>query len=95
MRIARGPVMAECLRSRRAFTLASAVVFPLSTFAAGCSAFREYRAEPVSLPAQAAALETRSLDNPRLQMFIAANTGAPQSAGEGEWDLGRLTLAAV
>jgi outer membrane protein, heavy metal efflux system len=83
------------LRSSDASRIAAVFVFSLCIFAGSCSGFREYRPEPVSLPAQAAALDTRTLDNPRLQMFIAASMRAGESAGESEWDLGRLTLAAV
>ena len=83
------------LRSLRPSRLASIVAFSLSIFASGCAEFREYRPEPISAPMQAQALDARTLDNPRLQMFIAASTGSGSSANAGEWDLGGLTLAAL
>lgn len=41
----------------------------------------------------AAALEARSLDDPRLEIFLAAATGEEHPSSS--WDLNRLTLAAV
>lgn len=56
----------------------------------GCAS---YQASLLSPAANAAALEARSLDDPRLQAFIAGQLGG--AAREAKWDLARLTLAAV
>ena len=57
----------------------------------GCAS---YRPMPISPAENAAALEARSLDDPRLQQFISAESGAQSPAGR-PWDLARLTLAAL
>ena len=44
---------------------------------------------------QADVLDSRTLDNPRLQTFIAATMGSAASMEMNEWDLGKLTLAAL
>src|SRR6266566_10012262 len=62
---------------------------------AGCAQFSGYHPEPISAPMQAEALDARTLDDPRLQMFMAANTSPASFASASEWDLGRLTLAAL
>ena len=72
----------------------SACVLSLAFVVSACVHFQDYRPEPVSAPMRAEALETRTLDNPRLQMFLAAATGIAASDG-ANWDLGTLTLAAI
>ncbi|HEV2302440.1 MAG TPA: TolC family protein [Stellaceae bacterium] len=76
------------LVGRVAFGLAA-----LAVLAAGCA---RYRPEPLSPAANAAALEKRTLADPRLRRFIAAGRrqdGA--SPADPGWDLTALTLAAV
>lgn len=61
---------------------------------AGCAS---YQPEPISPAVEASALESRTLNNPRLREFISVGfsvnhqTRTPTSS----WDLGRLTLAAI
>ena len=62
-------------------------------FLSGCAA---YRAQPLSPAESARALESRSLDDPRLQKFIAAaGRGKAEAAPVSTWDLHALMLAAV
>jgi outer membrane protein, heavy metal efflux system len=60
--------------------------------AALLSACASYKPAPLSPETQAAALEARRLDNPRLLQFIAAERGTAPAAS---WDLADLTLAAL
>lgn len=61
---------------------------------AGC-AFQKYRAEPVSAPRTAAALEARTLADSGLRQFLAARLPHPLSSWPlAQWDLPSLTLAA-
>lgn len=63
------------------------------TMLASCAS---YRPEPISAATSAKALEARTLDNPRLQRFIAAALSIDGNRrGTSSWDLARLTLAAV
>ncbi len=59
---------------------------------AGCARFRP---EPLSPAVNAAALEGRTLDNPRLQRFLLAALPAGRAAPDAAWTLGTLTLAAL
>jgi cobalt-zinc-cadmium efflux system outer membrane protein len=60
---------------------------------AGCA---QYRVEPISAAGEAAALGTRSLNDPRLREFIAVGTAlAGRRNKKAAWGLDRLTLAAV
>lgn len=59
--------------------------------ATGCASVHS---PPLSPAVSAAALDARSLDDPRLGVFLAA-TGLPVAGDAGAWDLQRLTLAAV
>lgn len=52
-----------------------------------------YTPKPLAPAENAVALEARSLSDPGLQAFIAAQGGTPPSPGQ--WDLESLTLAAV
>lgn len=70
----------------RTYPLAS--VFLLAT---GCASVHS---PPLSPAVSAAALDARSLDDPRLGAFLVA-TGSPDAGTAGPWDLQRLTLAAV
>jgi outer membrane protein, heavy metal efflux system len=55
-----------------------------------------YQPEPISPEANARALESRSLNDPRLRQFIAlALRPDSEAAAEPTWDLTTLTLAAV
>jgi outer membrane protein, heavy metal efflux system len=59
----------------------------------GCA---KYHPEPLSPAKSAAALERRSLDDPRLHRFIAASLRPPEASQETPcWDLTTLTLAAI
>ncbi|CAN5281841.1 hypothetical protein BH10PSE14_BH10PSE14_20240 [soil metagenome] len=69
----------------RTYCLAS-----LALLATGCASVPS---RPLSPAVSAAALDSRSLDDPRLTAFLAAS-GTPTSSGDS-WDLHRLTLAAV
>lgn len=65
----------------------------ISALAAGCAS---YQPEPISAADGASALESRTLDDPRLQKFIGfglARDGEPDSTPS--WDLAKLTLAAL
>lgn len=50
---------------------------------------------PIVPDISAAALDARSLDDPRLQTFLAASAAPTTTAAAVPWDLHRLTLAAV
>lgn len=86
-----GPRTTPCRRILHALVAGS-----MTALAAGCA---QYQPEPISPAAGAMALETRSLNNPRLQAFIAASretTGGGRAAARStSWDLGSLTLAAL
>ena len=69
-----------------------AIVMAVIGLAAGCA---QYRAAPISASLQAGALDTRSLDDPRLHAFIAASEQVPSASADTSWDLGKLTLAAL
>jgi outer membrane protein TolC len=62
------------------------------TLCAGCVS---YAPSPLSPASQAEALETRSLEDPRLQAFVAAASAQGSSESRKPWDLGTLTLAAL
>lgn len=65
----------------------------VSLMSAGCARFHP---EPLSPALNAAALEGRNLDDPRLHRFLQASLAADQEmAGGVRWDLERLTLAAL
>ena len=83
-----GEQSARPLAPRHFVLLALATAAGLAT---GCA---QYRSAPISASLQADSLEMRTLDDPRLQAFIAANAQAP-AASATPWDLGRLTLAAL
>ncbi len=68
---------------------APAGVALLAVLLAGC---QSYHAAPLSPDAHAAALESRSLDDPRLHRFLTA-AGAPDPVSS--WDLTTLSLAAL
>ncbi len=61
---------------------------------AGCVRFRP---EPLSPSLNAAALDSRTLDDPRLQQFLLVSLprGREAAAGGPRWDLEMLTLAAL
>jgi len=59
---------------------------------AGCT---NYKPQPIAAAYTASRLEGRSLDDPRLNMFITAALGARGSETKSTWDLARLTLAAL
>lgn len=59
----------------------------------GCAS---YRPEPVSPADNARALDSRTLDDERLQKFIAVELGREETPDiTASWDLPRLTLAAI
>ena len=58
---------------------------------AGCATLHP---EPLSPTINAAALDSRTLDDPRLHRFLRASAPADRAA-EPRWDLGTLTLAAL
>jgi outer membrane protein TolC len=66
----------------------------LLTLVAGCAS---YHAAPISAAQNAHAIHARSLDDARLQEFIAATRGtdAAPDGGDAAWDLTTLTLAAL
>lgn len=70
----------------RAYTLAGLMLLP--------SACASVPPLPLSSANNAAALDARSLDDPRLETFMAAS-GMPVEASPISWNLQRLTLAAV
>ncbi len=56
----------------------------------------QYRPEPLSPALNAAALDSRSLENPQLRRFLQASRASDERpVGEPRWDLGTLTLAAL
>lgn len=72
----------------------TALAVSVTIILSDCVRFQDYRPEPISAPARAQALESRTLDDPRLQTFLTSVTGSTASTGE-QWGLGRLTLAAI
>ena len=58
----------------------------------GCARFHP---EPLSPTLNAAALDSRSLADPRLQRFLLASLPSSRAAGGPRWDLDTLTLAAL
>lgn len=59
------------------------------------AACASYKAEPIAPAQTAAALDSRSLDDPRLAQFIATVLPERAASGPGRWDLTTLTLAAL
>lgn len=59
---------------------------------AGCARFHP---EPLSPAINAAALDSRSLDDPRLQRFLMASLPPGRAAARPRWDLDTLTLASL
>ncbi|MCI4677398.1 TolC family protein [Rhodoblastus acidophilus] len=77
------------MRAARHVLILFAVAAPLG----GCES---YRPAPISAARSAAALDARSLGDPRLQTFIAAaESASPANGGAGAWGLDKLTLAAL
>lgn len=68
-----------------------ALVVSFTFLAAGCTSMPSPPLEPA---VHAAALDARSLNDPRFESFLAAS-GMPISGPTMPWDLQRLTLAAV
>jgi outer membrane protein TolC len=69
-------------------------VLPLLALASGCATYK-FHSAPVSPPALAASLGSRSLDDPGLRTWIEHADGfAPSSWPLSAWDLNSLTLAA-
>jgi outer membrane protein, heavy metal efflux system len=65
----------------------------LGVLVTGCA---EVSPEPLSAAANASDLENRTLDDPRLRIFVLASlTGEAEPRGGIPWDLTRLTLAAI
>lgn len=65
----------------------------LSASLPGCAS---YKPAPISPAENARSLENRSLDNPRLRHFIAAELGGESKADPApSWNLSTLTLAAI
>ncbi|WP_395118467.1 TolC family protein [Rhodanobacter sp. FW102-FHT14D06] len=65
----------------------------IAVLLAGCAS---YQARPLSPATQAAALDQRTLDAPRLRHFLAASVPATTAAHPtGAWDLTALTFAAL
>jgi outer membrane protein, heavy metal efflux system len=71
-----------------------ALVLPLLAAATGCAPYK-YHAVPISPPALAQSLETRSLDDPDLSLWMKQGADfQPPSWPLEAWDLNSLTLAA-
>lgn len=68
-----------------------ALVVSVAFLAAGCSSISS---PPLKPAIRAAALDARTLNDPRLESFLAAS-GIPTNGATKPWDLQRLTLAAV
>lgn len=75
------------------------IVASLAAMLSGC---QSYAPAPISAARNVASIEARSLNNPRLQEFIAAADASdarpsvsPASAFTSPWGLARLTLAAL
>jgi len=70
-----------------------AVVACAGVALAGCSHFRP---EPLSPALNAAALDSRSLENPQLRRFLQASLASDrETRGKPRWNLDTLTLAAL
>src|SRR5579883_3083940 len=54
-----------------------------------------YQSEPISPAANAQALDSRSLNDPRLRSFVAFAMGSDGAAARPAWDLPELTAAAL
>ena len=64
-----------------------------ATLLSGCAT---YEPRPISATDNARALDSRSLDDPRLQQFIAASLSLAEKPGKiGSWNLETLSLAAL
>lgn len=75
----------------------SKALIVLSAFCglAGC-AFQKYHARPISPPQTAASLESRTLADPGLREFLMVHSQHPPAVWPpAQWDLPRLTLAAL
>jgi len=86
-RLCRQPVQRSRSRSRELATAAW-----LGVALAGCARFQP---EPLSPAVNAAALDSRTLDDPRLQRFVLASLPPGRAAPEPAWNLDKLTLAAL
>src|SRR5260370_19344674 len=65
----------------------------LGVVVTGCA---EVSPEPLSAAANASELESRTLDDPRLRIFVLASLAGEAEPGRAiSWDLTRLTLAAI
>jgi len=64
----------------------------IAALLAGCAS---YRAEPISPVASAAALDARTLDDPRLTRFVRGAAPEERASNTIPWDVGTLTLAAI
>ena len=84
-----GEKFAQRLALPRSLVLTMTAVIAL---AASCA---QYRPAPISASVQAEALEERTLDDPRLQTFIAASLGQENATNDTSWDLAKLTFAAL
>ena len=73
--------------------LLGALATCLAVTVTGCAS---YKPQPISPAHTATALESRTLENPRLQQFIEAALGRGGKADEtSAWDVSRLVLAAL
>jgi cobalt-zinc-cadmium efflux system outer membrane protein len=72
--------------------LGLALVLSSLGFVCGCM---HYEPMPLSAATQAVALESRTLADQRLDSFIRAIGGSPNSSADPSWDLAKLTLAAL
>jgi outer membrane protein TolC len=85
--------MRNSVRVRPQSALAAALIL-LSAGIAGCG-FQSYHPKPIDPVETAARLQRRSLDDPDLRDYMAAQGQPPAQWPLQQWDLSQLTLAAV
>ena len=95
--LVRASVPAACSRHKVLTGMgASPKIFVASCISALLASCATYKPEPISPAANAAALESRSLDDPRLQQFVQLGLALNADPDPGPaWDLSKLTLAAL
>jgi len=87
-----GPPGCKPVQRRQSWPVGLATAAWLGAAVAGCARFQP---EPISPAANADALESRTLAEPRLQRLLLATLPAGRAVQRPDWDLDKLTLAAL
>ncbi len=80
--------------SRQRFIHASVGASLLTALLSGCAPVQRYRPQPISPAETASSLETRTLEDPGLRLFLERSLGRSIAWPPKVWDLRMLTLAA-